>query len=300
MGMVNDENAHLITTYLDDRDMDVGLLKIDSQGDLADEKRLPYDFRAPKLALSMDHRRAILFASETTQTGNRNLLVNLRVEQLVDVEPYRGAPAMAEPGEVPGGLVNYISLLGEVNGKVQKAEKELAELMKQGEGKAQKIRDLEVELSRLNQELGRVEGELKSCEEEGDRTREQIKEVERLTLSRELEIIGLEGQVDGVQARLDATHCEHLKVGERLEFLKEEMSGYADKLKTAHTPGWHYVPGYGWLWTSPEHYPQVYSNARNGWLYYEPGTSEPWLYYDYTLEQWEEWFVDPALFSLNN
>ena len=212
----------------------------------------------------------------------------------------RGVPDMPEPGEVPGGLVNYILLLGEVNGKVQKAEKELAELMKEGEGKAQKIRDLEVELSRLNQELGRVEGELKSCEEEGDRTREQIKEVERLTLSRELEIIGLEGQVDGVQARLDATHCEHLKVGERLEFLKEEMSGYADKLKTAHTPGWHYVPGYGWLWTSPEHYPQVYSNARNGWLYYEPGTSEPWLYYDYTLEQWEEWFVDPALFSLNN
>ena len=212
----------------------------------------------------------------------------------------RGAPAMPEPGEVPGGFVNYITLLGEVNGKVQKAEKELGELMKEGEEKAQKIGDLEVELSRLNQELGRVEGELKSCEEEGDRTREQIKEVERLTLSRELEIIGLEGQVDGVQARLDATHCEHLKVGERLEFLKEEMSGYADKLKTAHTPGWHYVPGYGWLWTSPEHYPQVYSNARNGWLYYEPGTSEPWLYYDYTLEQWEEWFVDPALFSLNN
>jgi len=300
VGMVNDENANLITTYLDDRDMDVGLLKIDSQGDLADEKRLPYDFRAPKLALSMDHRRAILFASETTQTGNRNLLVNLRVKQLVDVEPNRGVPDMPEPGEVPGGFVNYITLLGEVNGKVQKAEVELAELMKEGEEKVENIRDLELELSNVNQEFARVEGDLKSCEEEGDRTRAEIKEVEKTVLSRELEIIGLEGQVDGVQARLDAAQCEYLKVEERLEFLKEEMSGYADKLKTAHTPGWHYVPGYGWLWTSPKHYPQVYSNTRNGWLYYEAGTSEPWLYYDYNLEQWEEWFVDPGFFSLNN
>jgi len=172
--------------------------------------------------------------------------------------------------------------------------------MKEGEEKVENILDLELELSNVNQELARVEGDLKSCEEEGDRTRAEIKEVEKTVLSRELEIIGLEGQVDGVQARLDAAQCEYLKVEERLEFLKEEMSGYADKLKTAHTPGWHYVPGYGWLWTSPKHYPQVYSNTRNGWLYYEAGTSEPWLYYDYNLEQWEEWFVDPGFFSLNN
>jgi cell division septum initiation protein DivIVA len=212
----------------------------------------------------------------------------------------RGVPAMPEPEEVPGGFVNYITLLGEVNGKVQKAEKELSDLMKVGEEKAENIRELELEFSNVNQELTRVEGELKSCEEEGDRTRAEIKEVEKTILSRELEIIGLEGQVDDVQARLDAAQCEYLKVEERLEFLKEEMSGYADKLKTAHTPGWHYVPVYGWLWTSPKHYPQVYSNTRNGWLYYEAGTSEPWLYYDYNLEQWEEWFVDPGFFSLNN
>ena len=228
-------------------------------------------------------------------------LTELEIVSLYEAEfSNRGAPDMPEPGEVPGGFVNYITLLGEVNGKVQKAEVELAELMKEGEEKVENIRDLELELSNVNQELARVEGDLKSCEEEGDRTRAEIKEVEKTVLSRELEIIGLEGQVDGVQARLDAAQCEYLKVEERLEFLKEEMSGYADKLKTAHTPGWHYVPGYGWLWTSPKHYPQVYSNTRNGWLYYEAGTSEPWLYYDYNLEQWEEWFVDPGFFSLNN
>ncbi len=300
VGIVNDDNAHIITTYLDDRDVDVGLMKTDSQGDVVDEKRLPYDFRAPKLALSKDHSRGILFGSEASQSGSRNLVVNLRMNQLVDVEPIRKAPAMESPSEEPGGFVNYITLLFEVEGKIVKAGNELSYLVKEGEGKGERIRELEGELSRLSHELAQVEGELKSCEEQGDRTRDQIKEVENTILSRELEIIALQGQVNGVQALLDAAHCEHLKVGERLEFLKEEMSGYADKLKTAHTPGWHYVPGYGWLWTSPEHYPQVYSNARNGWLYYEPGTSEPWLYYDYTLEQWEEWFVDPALFSFNN
>ncbi|MDG1138810.1 MAG: LamG domain-containing protein, partial [Opitutales bacterium] len=55
---------------------------------------------------------------------------------LYGINSYRKAPAMESPSEEPGGFVNYITLLGEVNGKVQKAEKELADLMKEGEEKA--------------------------------------------------------------------------------------------------------------------------------------------------------------------
>jgi len=78
------------------------------------------------------------------------------------------------------------------------------------------------------------------------------------------------------------------------------MEEATTKLNTAHTPGWHYVPVYGWLWTSPEHYPLIYSNNREGWVYYERGTSDPWLYYDYNSEKWEQWFHDAPLFSFNN
>ena len=45
--------------------------------------------------------------------------------------------------------------------------------------------------------------------------------------------------------------------------------------------------GYGLLL---EHYPLVYSHKREGWLYYERGTSNPWVYFDYNSQQWEEWF----------
>ena len=30
--------------------------------------------------------------------------------------------------------------------------------------------------------------------------------------------------------------------------------------------------------------------SAEGWLYYERGTSNPWVYFDYNSQQWEEWF----------
>ena len=115
-----------------------------------------------------------------------------------------------------------------------------------------------------------------------------------------MELIAVKGELSGVRKSLKDADCEVEKVEERMEYLKKEMKESDGKLKTAHTPGWHYAPGYGWLWTSPKHYPQIYSNSRQGWVYYEQGTSEPWLYYDYGTQQWEEWFVDGTLFSSSN
>ena len=107
-------------------------------------------------------------------------------------------------------------------------------------------------------------------------------------------------RVGGSPQALEGCRLRTPEDRERMEHLREEIKDSPNKLKTAHTRPRHYAPGYGWLWTSPKHYPQIYSNARQGWVYYEQGTMEPWLYYDYQLEQWEEWFLDAPFFSSSN
>ena len=58
---------------------------------------------------------------------------------------------------------------------------------------------------------------------------------------------------------------------------------------TPHTPGWHFTPSQGWLWSSPENYPMLYSDDREGWIFYERGSNSPWLCYDYTSQSWQAW-----------
>ena len=214
--------------------------------------------------------------------------------------PNRGAPALKEPNEVPGGFVNYISKWEEVKRELGKKEQELLKLLKQGEGREKTLDDLKAELVKLEKEYKAAEAGLRACEEEGVRIRSEIANADKQILSRELQLIVLGGELEGARKRLKDADCERQKIEERMEHLREEIKDSPNKLKTAHTPGWHYAPGYGWLWTSPKHYPQIYSNARQGWVYYEQGTMEPWLYYDYQLEQWEEWFLDAPLFSSSN
>ena len=214
--------------------------------------------------------------------------------------PERGAPVVGAPEDVPGGLVNYIALLVEVRKEIVAAESELLALLEEGRKKESEVKELKGKLKSLEEELAELNRKLKACEESGGLKRAELSELENRILSKEMELIAVKGELSGVRKSLKDADCEVEKVEERMEYLKKEMKESDGKLKTAHTPGWHYAPGYGWLWTSPKHYPQIYSNSRQGWVYYEQGTSEPWLYYDYGTQQWEEWFVDGTLFSSSN
>jgi hypothetical protein len=71
--------------------------------------------------------------------------------------------------------------------------------------------------------------------------------------------------------------------------LREDLAEAERKMLVPHTPDWHFIDGKGWLWTSPDYYPLIYSEQNAGWLYYELGTHNPWLYYDYNSESWQEW-----------
>ena len=70
---------------------------------------------------------------------------------------------------------------------------------------------------------------------------------------------------------------------------------YVDAVRAKpHTQGWHYQPGAGWLWTSPEVFPHLYlatySDGRGRWLYFDLEREEPdhSRYYDFGNKLWKE------------
>ena len=64
------------------------------------------------------------------------------------------------------------------------------------------------------------------------------------------------------------------------------------KLSVPHIPGWHYQNNLGWIWTTLDVYPYIYSVDRDNWLHYQQGSHEPWLYYDFHQGAWQKWLFN--------
>ncbi|MBT7650729.1 MAG: hypothetical protein HN553_07120, partial [Opitutae bacterium] len=209
-------------------------------------------------------------------------------------------PPVGPPTGTPEPLVDYIKLLREIMEEIAKVESELNDLSEQTVQKDAEIEKWESELVSINREINDARVQLADCLEECNRTREEMAQVQKETLTHNLTIVGLEGELRASAERLNSLRNDRDGMVKQITKIEKDMEEATAKLNTAHTPGWHYVPAYGWLWTSPEHYPLIYSNDREGWVYYERGTSDPWLYFDYNSEKWEKWFHDAPLFSSNN
>ena len=209
-------------------------------------------------------------------------------------------PPIGPPTGPPEPLVDYIKLLKEITAEIASVEKGLNIFLEEGKDKDSEIEKLKAEWAKLNGEISEARTNLANCQEDCNRTREETARVKKEIVVHDLEILRLEGKLRGSADRLSILRNERDGVRKQITEMEKQLEEAQVKLSTAHTPGWHYVSNYGWLWTSPEHYPLIYSNDREGWVYYERGTSEPWLYYDYNTEKWEQWFHESPLFSSNN
>ena len=74
--------------------------------------------------------------------------------------------------------------------------------------------------------------------------------------------------------------------------LELEIQNSIEALKVPHLPYWHYLDGIGWLWTAPQFHPYVYSFERDNWLFYNQGSHNPWQYFDYQSQTWEDWYLE--------
>jgi hypothetical protein len=227
------------------------------------------------------------------------------VTQLYELEsaselPAKPRPPVGPPTGAPEPLVDYVKLLREIIEEITTVEMELKELVKLGGEKDAEIEKLETELVLITARMSEARSQLKECHEDCNRTREEIAQLKKETLVQNLEITRLEGELRSSAVRLGSLRKDRQDVTLRIKEIEEQMEEAESKMTSAHTPGWHYTPEQGWLWTSAEHYPLIYSNDREGWVYYERGTSQPWLYFDYNSQKWEHWFFSAPLFSSNN
>lgn len=129
--VVSSGKSLFITSYLDDRAGDTWLVKTDGDGRLLTEKRLSYDFHAPKFVLSSDRKEAVLFGGSALEVESKSLLVKLIVDQefLLDEiisESDEGIPGggggggTPQPTSIPDGSITIAKLSEKVIQELRK------------------------------------------------------------------------------------------------------------------------------------------------------------------------------------
>jgi len=69
---------------------------------------------------------------------------------------------------------------------------------------------------------------------------------------------------------------------DNLEVFKSLIDLTCDK---PYTNGWYYTPKDGWLWTTEEFFPFIYSASKSGWLYFQSRNMKL-RFYDYKTKSW--------------
>jgi hypothetical protein len=194
----------------------------------------------------------------------------------------------APPPDFPGN--EYKKLYEETVILVDQATQILADLNQSIELSGIEFSKREKELLQIR--LVKKEKESKLAEYEANLT---LKNEDESVLSQNLNDL-----ISGTQKMEEEIKLLNLQIEEfprKLESLNQELVTVEKeivestrKLKVPHLPSWHYVDGKGWLWTSPSHFPYVYSSDRENWVFYDQGTHSPWLFYDYQSETWQKWF----------
>jgi hypothetical protein len=141
---------------------------------------------------------------------------------------------------------------------------------------------LDDELSAADKSLQETNVSLAACEKECEVLGADLRAINAAIGVEDAKIYGLNGQIGASEKQFIDLENDKSK-------LEEDLPEAERKGSVQHTPGWHFIDGKGWLWTSPDYYPLVYSEQVDGWMYYESGSQTPWLYYDYNSETWQEW-----------
>jgi hypothetical protein len=145
-----------------------------------------------------------------------------------------------------------------------------------------RLAKLDGEISVSDKSLQEANVSLAACEKECEGLGADLRAINGAIGVEDAKIYSLNGKI--VDSEKQFTDLENDK-----SKLEEDLAEAERKGSVPHTPGWHFIDGKGWLWTSPDYFPLVYSEQVDGWMYYESGSQTPWLYFDYNTESWQEW-----------
>ena len=201
-------------------------------------------------------------------------------------------PTDKPPGFVPDPFESkndYEDLLAKTRQKIEEANQTKNDLRKSIESQEIELGEIKEAKSALNEEISTTEDSI-DAEEALSKTlsgrvqtlidqvadkKNRLSDLLVMEDSLSIKFKDLETKIDLV----DQETIEAQKTNDELQVVAQ----------TPHTPGWHYLSDYGWLWSSPENYPMIYSDQLQGWAFYERGSNSPWLYYDYNSESWQAW-----------
>jgi hypothetical protein len=145
-----------------------------------------------------------------------------------------------------------------------------------------RLAKLDDELSAADKSLQNADVSLAACEKECEGLAADLRGINGAIGVEDAKIYGLNGKIGASEKQFTDLENDKSK-------LEEDLAEAERKGSVPHTPGWHFIDGKGWLWTSPDYFPLVYSEQVDGWMYYESGSQAPWLYFDYNTESWQEW-----------
>ena len=212
---------------------------------------------------------------------------------------YKPHPNVDIPDTPPGGLVDTKKLLEEARLKEKEINDRLSSKNEEIAKTKEKLEVLRTDKDRLVGLLASLDIELEYCEDEKNSNQNILESIISKRVEKEEKVKSLSDRLSGLQNQNNYLVAQSEQVNTRHTELVQTLESRQEMLGSAHVPNWHYLPDYGWLWTSPEHYPLVYSHKREGWLYYERGTSNPWVYFDYNSQQWEEWFNEKPVLGVD-
>ncbi len=195
-------------------------------------------------------------------------------------------PKVKPPDFIPdrnsSGPVDWLKKLKEVEQQIRKQEELLADKNATIAAFDKQIEGKENELGDKKKSLADTISRLADCRNACETLRAglNVKQVE--LAQKRTAVADLTTKLENLLRKIKVDEAE-------IDQLEKDFAETERKALIPHTTDWHYLDGKGWLWTSPEYYPLVFSEQVGGWLFYKLGTKKPWLYYDYHAETWVKW-----------
>jgi uncharacterized protein YdcH (DUF465 family) len=193
------------------------------------------------------------------------------------------------PNPIDSQPDDYKSLLTDVNRQIEETNQTKQALL-------QSLGNQNAEMERIKTAGDELENKISSAQDSIDTETEASKTILKRVQQLSIQVTDKESRLSGLLS-MESTLASQLQdLEKRTTEINQEITGARETSQelqiiagTPHTPGWYFTPSQGWLWSSPENYPMIYSDDREGWVFYERGSSSPWLCYDYTSQSWQAW-----------
>ena len=184
---------------------------------------------------------------------------------------------------------NYEKLLTEITQKIEETNQTKEDLLKSVTNQQTGLEKVKVIRGELENKLSSNQDSIDSVMKGSQSIIERIQNLTSQVSDKKSRLTVLLSMESSLASQFKDLEKRTAELNQEIEDAQEKSGGLELIARTPHTPGWHFTPSQGWLWTSPENYPMIYSNDREGWVFYERGSNSPWLVYDYTSQSWQAW-----------